>query len=50
MILNTYGIKVHSTTSNPHTLNIWLNQNAGYISRDLFLWNSIKTLGFIYQG
>lgn len=50
MMLNTYGVKVNSSTTNPHTINIWLKAHGGYASGNLFVWGSINTLGFVYQG
>lgn len=50
MMLNTYGVKVDGSTTNPHTMNIWLKKHGGYASGDLFVWASINTLGFVYQG
>lgn len=37
-------------SQNPHTLNIWLKNNGGYVSQDLFVWASINKLGITFQG
>lgn len=35
---------------NPKTLNIWLTNNKGYVSGDLFVWASINTFGLTFKG
>lgn len=35
---------------NPSTLNTWLKNNKGYIGGSLFVWNSINSLGLVFQG
>jgi hypothetical protein len=30
---------------NPDTLNTWLKGHGGYVSGDLFVWGSVKSLG-----
>lgn len=35
---------------NPHTLNIWLKSNGGYVSGDLFVWTAINKLGLTWAG
>jgi hypothetical protein len=35
---------------NPHTLNIWLKSNGGYVSGDLFVWTSVNKLGMNFEG
>ena len=48
MMLNTYGVKVNSSTTTPKTMNTWLKSNGGYVSGDLFVWASINKLGFVF--
>ena len=35
---------------NPDTLNTWLKGHGGYVSGDLFVWGSVKSLGLAYEG
>ena len=35
---------------NPGTLNTWLKGHGGYVSGDLFVWGSVKSLGLAYEG
>lgn len=35
---------------NPSTLNAWLKGHGGYVSGDLFVWNSINAIGLTFQG
>jgi hypothetical protein len=35
---------------NPGTLNTWLKGHGGYVSGDLFVWGSVKSLGLNYIG
>lgn len=35
---------------NPKTLNIWLTNNGGYVSGDLFVWASINRFGLTFKG
>lgn len=48
MMINTYGVKVNSSVTNPHSMNIWLKSNGGYVSGNLFVWGSINKLGFVF--
>lgn len=35
---------------NPKTLNVWLKNNGGYASGNLFVWASINKLGLTFKG
>jgi ABC-type bacteriocin/lantibiotic exporter with double-glycine peptidase domain len=35
---------------NPSTLNQWLKSHGGYVSGNLFVWDSINSLGLIFEG
>lgn len=35
---------------NPSDLNLWLKNNNGYTNYDIFVWDSIKSLGLSYGG
>jgi len=35
---------------NPSTLNAWLKANKGYVNKNEFVWDSINTLGLIFEG
>ncbi|KAL4426791.1 hypothetical protein ABPG74_006588 [Tetrahymena malaccensis] len=49
MALNSYGVQIDGQEANPSTLNQWLSQNGGYSSQ-LFVWGSVSSFGFSYQG
>lgn len=34
----------------PDTLNTWLKGHGGYVSGDLFVWGSVKSIGLAYEG
>ncbi len=34
----------------PKSLNLWLKNNGGYVSGDLFVWASINPLGVTFKG
>lgn len=34
----------------PDTLNAWLKGHGGYVSGDEFVWNSIHSIGLIFEG
>lgn len=44
------GLKAIGKNYNPSTLNTWLKSNRGYIGSSLFVWNSINSLGLVFQG
>jgi hypothetical protein len=41
---------VGNTQFNPSTLNQWLTNNDGYVSKDLFVWASINRWGLTFNG
>ena len=44
------ALKGHGVSENPHTLNIWLKNNGGYASGNLYVWASINKRGFTFKG
>jgi len=48
-MVNGAGVKVNGALPNPSTMNAWLKSHGGF-QRDLFVWGSISSLGFKFQG
>ena len=44
------GLQGWGINYNPKTLNQWLTSHGGYANGDLFVWNSVNSLGLVYQG
>lgn len=44
------GIKMDGAPVNPETMNYWLLANNGYADGDDFVWASIDSLGFTFEG
>ena len=49
MVLNDCGKTLDGSAANPGTFNTWLKSHSGF-SGNLFVWGSIATFGFSYQG
>jgi len=45
-----YGIKINGSIPDPIIMNEWLKENGGFVSGDLFVWDSVKPLGLVWQG
>jgi hypothetical protein len=45
MVLHTSGVN-----TNPDIFNNWLISHGGYVSGNLFVWDSIKPFGFNFKG
>ncbi len=50
MILNDCGRAVNGAAATPKSLNVWLRNNGGYASGNLFVWGSVAPLGLGYVG
>ena len=48
MVLADCGKTVDGTTSTPKSLNVWLRNNGGYASGDLFVWGSVTKFGLSF--
>ena len=44
------ALKAIGKDYNPSSLNKWLKNNRGYIGSNLFVWNSVNSLGLVFQG
>eukprot|EP00818_Percolomonas_sp_WS_P001451 CAMPEP_0117445440 /NCGR_PEP_ID=MMETSP0759-20121206/5797_1 /TAXON_ID=63605 /ORGANISM="Percolomonas cosmopolitus, Strain WS" /LENGTH=300 /DNA_ID=CAMNT_0005237617 /DNA_START=14 /DNA_END=916 /DNA_ORIENTATION=+ len=49
MAMNAKGKKINGASANPQTLNSWLRSHGGY-QGNLFVWGSVSSFGFSYQG
>jgi hypothetical protein len=45
-----YNISINGSVPLPPDMNTWLQNNNGFVSGDLFVWNAIEPLGFTFNG
>jgi hypothetical protein len=50
MMLHGCGISIEGAEANPSTVNVWLAENHGFVSNNIYMWKSIEPMGFSYYG
>lgn len=49
MMLKTHGVSVNGKSADPASLNDYLKSHGGYVSGNLYVWNTIAPLGYSFQ-
>ena len=50
MVLSDCRKTISGQAANPKTLNVWLRNNGGYVSGNLFVWASVQPFGLSFVG